>query len=59
MGSGGYYLRFLLLYIYTNNYTMVVLIAIVALVVFAGLLWVSLKLYKALIEGKFENKREE
>gem|GEM_PF-3588954 len=38
---------------------MVVLIAIVALVVFAGLLWVSLKLYKALIEGKFENKREE
>lgn len=38
---------------------MVVLIAIVALVVFGGLLWVSLKLYKALIEGKFENKREE
>ncbi len=38
---------------------MVVLYAIIALVVFGGLLWVSLKLYKAFIEGKFENKREE
>lgn len=38
---------------------MVKLYAIIALVVFAGLLWVSLKLYKAFIEGKFENKRED
>jgi hypothetical protein len=32
-------------------------IGAIVLLVCAGLIYVSLKLYKALIEGKFENKK--
>ncbi len=36
---------------------MEVVIAIVTILVFLGLFYLCLKLYKALIEGKFENKK--